>query len=174
MKTNTISLALVISFLLAACGATPSWQTFTSDKGKFTVEMPATPKESTQSVDTALGKIELTLYTAQVGTSAYLATFSDYPDVMSKADPAKVLDGAMNGAVTNVSGKILSSSDITINGNPGKEFSAEGKITNPGDGSVRGRIYLVKTRLYQLIVVGLKDQIPTADADRYLQSFKLN
>ncbi|MCL5275564.1 MAG: hypothetical protein M1434_12605 [Chloroflexi bacterium] len=175
MKTKTISLVLVCAFLLVACGgAAPSWQDFSSDKGKFTVTMPATPKESSQSVDTAAGKIDLYLYTAQVGTSAYLVSFSDYPaDMMSQADPAKVLDGAMNGAVTNISGTILSSQDITLSGNPGKDFSAEGKIKNPGDGSVRGRIYLVKNRLYQIIVVGMKDQIPTADADKYLQSFKL-
>ena len=175
MKTKISSLMLVCSILLAACGAaSPSWQDFSSDAGKFTVSMPATPKETSQSVDTAAGKIDLHLFTAQVGTSAYLVSYSDYPaDMMSQADPAKVLDGAMNGAVTNVSGTILSSQDVTLDGNPGKDFTADGKITKPGDGSVRGRIYLVKNRLYQIIIVGLKDQIPAADADKYMQSFKL-
>lgn len=179
MKTKTM-LLLVCALLLAACGgatggSSSAWKDFASDKGNFRISVPDTPKESSQSVDTAAGKINLTIYTAQVGSSAYLVSYSDYPeDMMSAADPLKVLDGAMNGAITNFGGKLLTSSDITLNDNPGKEFSADGKVVNAGDGNLRGRIYLVKNRLYQIIVVGPKDKTVEADVVKYLQSFKLN
>ncbi|HEY3291363.1 MAG TPA: hypothetical protein VGK87_14635 [Anaerolineae bacterium] len=183
-------LIVVCAVLLAACGAgSPStsgstsatsssnndgWTNFSSDKGQFTVRMPSEPKQSTQSVDTAAGKIDVALFTAVAGNTAYVASYSDYPEaVMAGADPLKVLEGAMNGAVTNIGGTLIDSKDVSLNDVPGKEFSANGKIANQGEGSMRGRLYLVKNRLYQLIVVGLKDQLPTADVDKYLQSFKL-
>ena len=174
MKTRNIVMIVCVLLLAACSGTSPEWKDFASEKGKFSIGMPATPKESSQSVDTAAGKIDLTMFTAQLGSAAYLVSYSDYPEeMMNSADPLKVLDGALDGSVTNFSGKVLSSTDITLDGNPGKEFNAEGKVTNPGDGSLRGRIYLVKNRLYQIIVVGLKDKTPATDIDKYLQSFKL-
>ena len=176
MKIRTISLLTIAVVVLAACGgAATDWKDFSSAKGNFTITMPSVPKESSQSVDTAAGKVDLTMFTSQVGTSAYLVSFSDYPEeVMNTADPLKVLDGAMNGSVTNFGGTVLTSKDITIDNNPGKEFTADGKVSAPGDGSLSGRIYLVKNRLYQVIVVGLKDKTVVSDIDKYLQSFKLN
>lgn len=174
MKIRGVFL-VACAVLLLACGATTDWKDFSSDKGLFTISMPSTPKQSTQSVDTAAGKVDITMFTAQIGAAAYLVSYSDYPEeVMAQADPLKVLDGAMNGSVTNFSGTVIESKDISINDNPGKEFTANGKVNNPGDGSLRGRIYLVKNRLYQVIVIGLKDKMATADINKYLQSFKLN
>ncbi len=175
MKTKSL-LLVVLALVLAACGGTGSdWKEFSSDKGNFTVSMPSTPKESTQAVDTVAGSINLTMYSVEVSDSAFLVSYADYPqDMMSTADPLKVLDGAMNGQITNFGGTVLSSSDVSLSDNPGREFSASGKVTTAGDGSLRGRIYLVKNRLYQIIVVGLKDKVKTEDVDKFLKSFKLN
>ncbi len=175
MKTKQIVLVVCVILLAACSGSGPEWKDFASAKGAFAITMPGTPKESSQSVDTAAGAINLTMFTTQVSSAAYLVSYSDYPeDMMSSADPLKVLEGAQNGSITNFDGKLLSSKDITLDDNPGKEFTAEGKVTNPGDGSLSGRIYLVKNRLYQIIVIGLKDKTPAADIDKYLKSFKLS
>ena len=68
---------VVCVMLLAACSGSGEWKDFASAKGAFAITMPGTPKESSQSVDTAAGAINLTMFTTQVSSAAYLVSYSD-------------------------------------------------------------------------------------------------
>ena len=75
----------------------------------------------------------------------------------------KRIDGRLDGNAT----------DIRLDGKwSGMEFAARGKLEGR-DAWMRGRLYLVDNRLYQLIVFGNRGTIPVADINRFMGSFKV-
>ena len=68
-------------------------------------------------------------------------------------DPAASLQGSQDQALANVGGTLIASRDITLQGRPGKEFSAT--ITNGGEtGTLLQRVYLDGLVSYQQIYTG--------------------
>ena len=55
---------------------------------------------------------------------------------------------------------------------PGLEFAAEGKAKD-ADAFVQARLYLVDQRLYQVIAMGRKGEVPQGEVNRFLESFRL-
>ncbi|GIV97331.1 MAG: hypothetical protein KatS3mg057_1988 [Herpetosiphonaceae bacterium] len=137
--------------------------------------MPGSPEKQSQSVSTAVGPIDLHMFTLDLGTSAYMVSFSDYPaEVITAAGPDAVLDGAAGGAISNVNGTVLNEREISISGYPGREIEVQiPKTAENDEGTAKARIYLVDARLYQVLVLGTKGKLSTEDADRFLNSFKL-
>jgi len=169
MKTAFLRLGLCLTaaFLIAA---DTRFVEVAPRGGRFTVQMPGQPKEQKNSVKTAIGPIEFHMFIYERDpNSDYMVGYNDYPEgMMKKADSDKVLDGARDGAVKNVKGKLESEKKITLDGHPGREFvaTAEGL-------KVRDRFYLVNDRLYQIMLVGSNDFITGKDAEKFLNSFKL-
>lgn len=66
---------------------------------------------------------------------------------------------------------MLSEQDIRLGTYPGKEF----RLENPGKAIVRHRVYLVKQRIYQVLVETPLDreQALSSDSDKFLNSFQL-
>jgi hypothetical protein len=97
----------------------------------------------------------------------YMVTYSDYPDQAVK-DPDAVFKAARTGLVSVLGegGKVSGESRITLDDNPGREFT----IDLP-EGKAHCRMYLVKNRLYQLAAAG--DKVTDKDAKRFFDSFKL-
>lgn len=172
MKKFTICTALVLfSLLLAACGAS---QEFTSDAGKFSVSIATPLTEKVQSVDTTAGKIDMHMFTGNVGKITYMVSYSDYPPDVVKKDPQQVLDLAENGAVTNVNGVFLSSKKITLDGNPGYEFLMESTdTTNNITLTTKAHFFMVGDRLYQVLALANKGDADFTAIDKFLGSFKV-
>jgi len=170
MKTAIFLLCLAAAFLVAAGDAITKFEAFAPKGGRFTVQMPGQPKEQKSTAKTAIGPIDIHMFVYEADpNTAYMVGYNDYPEgMMKKADPEKVLDGARDGAVKNVNGKLDWEKKITIDGHPGRDFA----VTAEGL-SVRDRIYLVNDRLYQVMLVGSKDFITGKDGEKFLNSFKL-
>ncbi len=102
--------------------------------------------------------------------------YADYPaDLIQNADPNELLEGGVSGALNSLSATLVNKTDIKLSDAPGKEFVGDvpaGKALANG-GQFKARAYLVKSRLYALFVAGPKGQDPLADADKFLNSFKL-
>ncbi len=177
MKNKLLVLLLVVASLLSACGGGPAeWKSFSSDTGGFSVSVPGTFKESTQSVSTALGSIDMHIFMLDQGNVAYMVSYADYPEEFVKqADANVILDGARDGSLKNVSATLDTKQDITLDGSPGREFTGTvpDSQSMPGGGSVKSRIYLAKSRLYQLLVMTAKGKEAAADPDQFMASFKL-
>lgn len=157
--------------LCAVASSQAEWKTLTSKAGRFTMMMPGEAKEQTQDVPTPVGKITMTMYILEVGGTAYFATFNDYPaELIQKSEAETLLNGARDGAVGNVKGKLTSEKKITIDTHPGRDISFEAL---GGQFVARSRIYLVKERLYQVMVLAPKDNGLPKDIDKFLDSFKL-
>ena len=157
--------------LAGAARSQDDFQRFTSKAGGFTLLMPTEPKTQTQNLETAVGTITVTMYIAEKNGAAYFASFNDYPaELVQKSDPQAILDGARDGAVNNVKGKLLNEKKIAIGSHPGRDITFE--AVN-GQYLARSRMYLVNQRLYQIMVLAPREQGLPAKIDQYLDSFQL-
>ena len=163
-----VTLFAVSVALLDGCGKA-EFKPFNSAAGKFSCEFPGSPKEQSQSVSGT----QMKMFSVEERTGAYMVAYADMP-IPANETPAEIqarLDGSRDGMVQNMKGTFKSESKIELNGkHPGREVQADLPKENAG---VRARVYLVGTRLYQIMVVGKKGFTDSAEATRFLNSLKL-
>ncbi len=170
--------ALAVLFAVPALAAEPGWKQIDGDA--FTVSFPgdATRSESVEPTDA--GEVPTVSYDlAQADGAVYLVVVaSDFsPEVMRHADPKVVLEGARDGAVGNTQGELKAERALTLEGKlgakrktyPGREFEA----ALPQHLTMLARVYLVESRLYQLMVVFDAAYDRRADFARLVASFQL-
>ncbi len=164
--------------ILSACGTTASaadWSETTSKAGKFKVSFPGKPQTMKRTLSTAVGKIDLHMFILPTmgNRAVYAVMYNDYPAIVTQtADPNTVLERALNGAVKSKNGTITKKANIKIDGFPGKDVTFEG---SSGGKKLTGfiRVYLVNSRLYQLLVFqqeGVK--LSKADIEKFQNSFR--
>jgi hypothetical protein len=134
------------------------WQKFVSYEGEFVIQMPGKPDSNRVIVPTDFGQAYLNVFMLEAKDGlVYSVSYIDYSyEVFQKKSNEQILADARNGTFLNIHGKLLNESAISINKYPGKEFlvqSADAKSL------IKSRLLLVKSRLYQLSVGGLKDKI---------------
>ncbi|MEB3268221.1 MAG: hypothetical protein VKJ09_06760 [Leptolyngbya sp.] len=174
MKTSRLRPFFFTLLLVAACNTAPKIETFTSDNGGFVVSTPIVLEEATQSVDTAVGPIDIYTYTAEDRNAAYVVAYSDYPaEIVAQNDPATMLNGSRDGAVGNVGGTLISEDEIELGGNPGRSLVIDAQTEDGQAATVNARIYLVDNRLYQVLVVVPKGEEDKVDIQGFLDSFTL-
>ncbi|MFB2881379.1 hypothetical protein [Floridanema aerugineum] len=141
-----------------------SWNEFSSEKGRFAISMPGTPQEERETNQD--GSIEYSFSLAS-DNAAFLIHYSDIPNIekLSKEAIAKLLDSAPNDFAEGANAKLTKAKDVSLDGYPGKEF--EFIVSEELNG--KGRVYLVKERLY--IVVVMATQPDTLQ--KFLDSFRL-
>jgi len=144
---------------------------FVSETGRFSAALPEDPIEDVQTLPTSAGDLEVHFFTLEKENAIYMVVYSDYPaEVVAQSSPTVMLDGARDGAVSNVQGTLLNEEEITINDYPGRALKVR---ASDGQATVHSRVYLVDNRLYQVMVVipGSAD-LPT-EAEDFLDSFKV-
>ena len=142
---------------------------FTSAEGKFRVEMPGTP---TQETVYAAG-FPLITFRVEEEDGAYGVAYADIPMIqgISSTQLSRALDSARDGMISNVHGKFLGESKIRLDGkHPGREVRAELPIK---DGLIKGRLYVVGSRIYMVMVTGLSNWVNSANAKRFLDSLEV-
>ncbi len=152
-----------------------AWQEFTSTAGGYSIVMPGKPIEQKQAVDTTGGSVDL--YSASIDnqSGSYIAMYADYPaNAVGQSDPQKLLDGSRDGAVANSGGTLVSEQKLLLNNNPGREIQVSVPAQN-GQAAVLivDRYFLVGQRLYQTMAIIPNSQQVSADARKFLDSFKL-
>jgi hypothetical protein len=150
-------------------GGPQKFREFTSAEGKFKVEMPGSPREETLY---AAG-IPLTTYRIEEKDGAYGVAYADLPipEGASSQQITHMLNSARDGAVQNVNGKFKGESQIRLEGKyPGREIRADLPVD---DGILKARMYLVKKRVYMLMVTGRSAWVNSANAKRFLDSLEV-
>ncbi len=171
-KSVLVLIPLVLAVWLAGCTAKP--QAFKSQAGRFAVMAPQPLQESTQAVTTQAGKIDLYLFSTQQDNIGYFVSYCDYPpDIMEKSDPERMLDGSRDGALSNAKGKLIDETKIALEGHPGRELAMETKDESGRRAVIKGRMFMVKNRLYQVMVVAPRSRADEKELDQFIQSFKL-
>ena len=155
--THTLSSTLI---------AQTAWKEFSSSEGKFTVSMPGTPKQETETDEDGLTSHSFTVE-LENPDSAYLVTYYDVPEV-AKATPEQIqelLDGAPDAFAKGGNAELTRSQNIILDGNPGREF----EFTSTEGFSGKGRVYLVEERLFLVVAIAPQRQ----NIQRFLDSFRL-
>lgn len=135
----------------------------------FTIRMPGTPQAQFQDVQIPGGTVGTGAWSSMLNSGAiYSVSFADYPEAVAKARPAKeFLDEGEAGLANQLRGTVRSKRDVTLDGNPGREFTV-----SSDNGEVKARNYMVGRRLYTLLVL-YNPAIGAPDADGFLGSLKL-
>jgi hypothetical protein len=171
--TRPFRLLSLLLLLAPASGfAEESWKDHRSDECRCSAQFPGTPTAKNQTIPSKDGPLESKMIMLEVPSSAFYAVaYVDYPkDAVAASKPDELLNGARDGAVGKVKGSLKSETKISMNGFPGRELN----IDAPKDLALIARIFLVKERLYQTIVVMPKARIDAAENRKFLDSFKFD
>ena len=178
-KTAILSIAslLLLALWMAGCSPAPKPKPkeFRSEAGRFSVMTPVALTERTLSVDTAAaGKSTYYVFQGKQGDKEYAVSYGDIPEgIVQKSDLQTLLDGARNGMVSNINGKLIFETKIALEGNPGRQLVIDVMGKNGQEMTVKARIFLVGNRLYQIMWVAPKGKASILDLDAFLQSFRL-
>ncbi len=153
-----------------------TWEKYKAEDLAFVAYYPKEPKRTVQKVSTAVGELDMHMImhapTSGDDNAVYSVIRSDYPKEQFKdADDeynATVLNGAVNGAVSNVQGKLLFDEKITFNGYPGRSI----KIEIQG-GFIYINAYLVENSMFITQVICLSSNDENPSIKRFLDSFEL-
>jgi hypothetical protein len=159
----------------AASGA--AWQEFTSEEGGFAVLMPSEPVEQTQPASTP-DSTENHMFMARHGeTAAFGVAYTDLPEDLASVEPEAmqgILDMGRDGALASMGGTLLAEEVISLEGFPGRHIEFElPEERFPGGGQGVLRVYLVGSRVYQVLALAVRDYLVAEDVDRFLSSFRL-
>jgi hypothetical protein len=164
-------LSLLVVLLVANVGApawAQTWTTYTSEGGRYRVELPQQPQLSTANAHLQDGSTPpVYLATATAGPATCIVSYSDFPaHYLDGVPPERTLE-QIRGVPTD-DHKLLRDQPIIIAGHPGREYVVVLKNSR----TLVFRTTLVGPRLYQL-VYGVAGQIdPTSpDVRRFLDSF---
>ena len=171
--SNSLRIRAPLMFLLTlapAVAMAQEWKDFTSAECRCSAQLPGMPQQRSNTMQSKFGTLDAKMIMLDVPGTAFFALFYvDYPkDVITKDKPDEILNDVREAAVANVKGKLRSETKITMNGFPGREV----KIDSPGKMVMHGRIYLVKERLYQVIVVMPESRESAGESKKFLDSFK--
>lgn len=151
--------------------AAEEWKEFRSQEGRFSVLLPGTPTEGKESVDTALGPIEVHKFMIQVSSElACGVVYNDYPEaIVWQVNQAQLLDIVRDGVVQSVQGKLRSERKVPLTSSPVREI-----VVDVGEeGTIRARLYLVEQRGYQVMAITGHNKESSKDVEKFLDSFKL-
>jgi hypothetical protein len=169
---KSFCLLLLLTIVAASSAAQLAWQDFAPKDGSFTVLLPGKPTEHKKSIKQDSGMVEVLLFEVAVppGDSKFVVGYSEFPEASIKPGTEdKRLDNAQGGAVASVKGKLVRQKILLLDTYPGRELL----IKIDGKSMVMMRLYAVKNRLYQLVVVGSEELVTGRDAEKFLMSFKL-
>jgi hypothetical protein len=152
---------------LPVAAQSPQLKEYSYPADGFAVSFPSMPLVQTKTVPAETGSIELHEYSEQIDGASLLVTVSNYGASMGGKDVDTQLKGAKNGALKNADARLKSEKPLTLDGNHGLEFEADGNATH-----FTVRMYMVGTSLYQLLVAAPVEK-PYEATSGFLDSFKL-
>ena len=165
-----ICLGLSLPLMLGAAqpDLPDGWQTVASKEGNFKIAMPGKTTEKKQQVKTGAGQLNVVLLIADGRKdSNFVVSFTDYPESdLKKGSLKKRLDQARDGALSSAGGKIREERDIKLKTHPGRHLVIE----KDGEIIARMQLFAVKSRLYQVMVLG---DVPAKEVEVFLSSFEL-
>jgi len=144
------------------------WLTVTSKEGGYSVSMPGKPVEV--GTPFGIGEFHGVSHVVNVRSagSSYSTSYADLPiDPSDETIAEKVFDAAKNDLLEKARARVLDEKKIYLKGNSGREIKAQAP-----NGVIISRNYLVKNRLYQIVVL-VPDNAPFDKADKFLNSFSI-
>jgi hypothetical protein len=149
--------------------AAAEWVEYKPDGGGYSVEMPGAWTTKVEEVDTAIGKLRSPVATVVAGDRAYMTMYTKYPENHVKSQSATaILDGAREGALANIKGKLRKEDQVMVSNFPGREIIIEA----PNGLVLVNRYFLMELTLVQALVAGPTNVDSDSNTRRYLDSLK--
>jgi hypothetical protein len=148
------------------------WKPFSSKDGGFTVLMPGQPTQENRTVKTEVGSIPVQAFSVlRRGEALYAVAYSDFPGnfPQNPRDIDRLLAQVASGFAQGAKGRLVSQQTIGLGNFPGREIRLQldrGLIA-------RGRLFVVNSRLYQVIVVTGQERNLTKSIEGFFKSFRL-
>lgn len=134
--------------------------------------MPGQPTQENRTVKTELGSIPVQAFSVlRKGEALYAVAYSDFPGKFPEnpGDIDRMLAQVASGFAQGAKGRLVSQQNIRLGNFPGREIRLQldrGLIA-------RGRLFVVNTRLYQVVVVTGQERNLTKSIDGFFKSFRL-
>jgi tetratricopeptide (TPR) repeat protein len=144
-------------------GPIKGWREFQAPDGSFTIAFPEQPKANKRRISSPVGNIENHYFTHTQVDVTYLASYFDLP-----SDGLISLDTAMSNYTRARNGRVTNQKNISASGNPGREAT----MTVPDGSASRIRIVQAGQRQFQIVIDGPLEQVTSAQATAYLDSFR--
>jgi hypothetical protein len=164
------SLLLVALLPLAGGCRKPPLEEFASADLMFKARFPSTPKRDTKSGPFGLKMATYSVATEDGTCSVGVAELSN-ADTDDEAVKQDRLEGALEAAVRSYQATVKSRASITLEGKfQGREFLAV--CGNSKAPVVRGRLFIINRRLYQVVVTGEEKYVMKTQGLEFLNSFE--
>jgi hypothetical protein len=167
-------------FIFSGLVNAEDWYTLESKEHGYKVEFPKEPEASSQEVETEIGVLKMNMYMYDASkyegdeNMIYMVNYSEYPEEHISSDKTELLDeffrNSIDGAVTNVSGELLSEKKISMGKFPGREIRID--YAN-GAAVITMRIYLVKNAVYMVQAITDTKNEPNKSVARFMDSLEL-
>lgn len=164
-----VCLLVVVGVACSADRKPPNF-THTSTESGFSVGLPGKPKTQTKQIATVTGMLTVHIMRYDGSRDLVLSvTRTDYPTEFAGVEPAKLFT-EMVKEMKGADGKVTEEKDVTLGAekHPGREVRIEANKQ-----VVRARMYLVGTRLFQVIATGGKAGVASAAAEDLFDTFEL-
>lgn len=165
MKPFQALIVFVLVAGVAAADSKPKPTTATPVGAGFSVIFPSEFKETTKDIATAAGNMTVITFRVELKSVVYSVSYADYPEALGKLDPEQILGGVRDG-MKGTDGSTKKDDRRDLDGVIGREVVIEAEKNQ-----IRGRLFLSKRRLYQVLVSGSKKNIVDKDADAFFSSF---
>ena len=169
MRFRSILISILFVFVCISFTSSENWTEHRPQDCRCLVSVLKTPDYSVKEVASDVGTLKMHQFMMDYGEYAFLLTYTDYPTKLTDSKTSKqILEDVVGGSVAE--GKLERKIDLTIDSFPGKEYTARKE-----DFLLKGRVFLVKQRLYQLIAVYPPGRATalSSDVEEFLRSFRL-
>ena len=143
------------------------WVKFISDEGHFSVLVPESPTEKSETVDSQHGPYTTHLFVVK-GATVYLIGWVDYDPSFNFNRQAE-LEANRDNFVKGLQATLLTTRATVIGGYSAIEFTAE-----TSDRIFKSRVFLVGRRPYQIVIGSPKGTDDTPNVNRFFNSFKVS
>ena len=144
------------------------WVRYNSESGRFSVLMPETPEEKTDTTQSDHGPYTTHLFVVRDTKNVYLIGWVDYDPSFNFNRQAE-LEANRDNFVKGINATLTSTRALNLDGYSALEFSAE-----TPDRTFKSRVYMVGRRPYQIVIGTPKDEPDAVSTNRFFNSFKVS
>ena len=164
--------ALLVALMVvgsASARAQSDWITYTPQDKGFTLELPATPQESSNSGTESGVAFDSNSYVASIPGFAVVINDTVY---RSAADPRPEM--ARDSFVSGLQGRLIASRDHPYERGPGDVVSGIEYTVQSSRFACRGYAHVDGLRMIGLVACGVDGADHTSDIERVLASYKIS
>ena len=152
----------------------------TYDTNEFRIQFPGTFAKTAQTIASSLGDLVMTIVSYEPADSVkdenyvYMVFETNYPDSIINSNKVDLLDqffrGAIDGAVKNVNGKLISETSGKVEKYPSRNVEID---YGNGMAIIKSQIILRENKLIMLQTITDTNNYPNPSMERFFNSLSL-